>query len=46
MALACSILAAVVASAKNRSVFGWFLIGMLTGIFGLIAAVGMPARRL
>lgn len=43
--LTCGILCAVVASSKNRSWFGWLILGMLTSIFGLIAVAGMPAAE-
>lgn len=33
------IICAVVASNKGRSQFGWFLVGVLLGIFGLILAL-------
>ena len=34
-------LTAIAASARNRSGFGWFCIGLLTGLFGLIAVLVM-----
>lgn len=40
--LLCGILAAVVGSAKGRSGCGWFIVGVLAGPLGLLAAVGMP----
>lgn len=41
--LICGVLCAVVAGSKNRSSGGWFVIGCLTGILGLIAAAGVAA---
>ena len=35
----CGVLAAVIASAKHRSAFGWFLIGVLFGPLGVLAAL-------
>ena len=40
--LMCGITAAVIASSKGRSGFGWFFIGALCGIFGLIMVCAMP----
>ena len=36
------IMTAVIAGAKNRNWFGWLLIGLLFGIFGLILIACMP----
>jgi hypothetical protein len=40
--LLCGMAAAVVASAKNRSGFGWFLMGAVFGPFGLFMIAFMP----
>lgn len=40
--LTCAVLCAIVAGSKNRSTGGWFMIGLLTGVLGLIAAAGVP----
>jgi hypothetical protein len=38
----CGMLCAVVATAKGRNALGWLVLGLLTGVFGLIAVAGMP----
>jgi hypothetical protein len=40
----CGVLCATVAKSKNRGAGDWFVIGLLTGVFGLIAIVGMAPR--
>ncbi|MFQ6007497.1 MAG: hypothetical protein ACE5K8_00950, partial [Candidatus Zixiibacteriota bacterium] len=42
-AVICAILCAVVAGAKNRDTSGWAVVGLITGILGLIAIAGMPS---
>ncbi len=42
-AFACPICSAIVAGEKGRNVFGWGVIGLAFGPFGLLAAVGVPA---
>ncbi|MDF1626999.1 MAG: zinc ribbon domain-containing protein [Parvibaculaceae bacterium] len=37
--LACGLLSAFIASGKNRNPIGWFFIGAIFGVFGLIAAL-------
>ena len=44
MWLATAVLCATVAENKRRSMGGWFFTGLLTGVMGLIAIAGMPAR--
>ena len=39
--LACGILSAVVAESKGRSGLGWFLLGLVFGVFALLASVGV-----
>ena len=39
----CGGVTAIIASSKNRNWFGWLLIGLLIGIFGLILVVVLPA---
>lgn len=41
--LAFGVLAAVIASSKNRSFIGWLLLGCVFGIFALAAVAFMPA---
>ena len=41
-AIICGILSSYLADKKGYSVGGWFLVGLLFGIFGLIAAAGLP----
>jgi len=38
------IVCASIASSKNRSSFGWFIIGALTGIIGLIIIIALPKK--
>lgn len=40
--LLCAVAAAVIASAKGRSGFGWLLLGMLIGIFAVIIVACLP----
>jgi len=39
---ACAMLGAVIAGSKNRSVFGWFLLSLVFGIFAVIAVAALP----
>lgn len=41
----CAAVTAVIASSKGRSGFGWFLIGALIGIFGLILVACLPSLK-
>jgi hypothetical protein len=41
----CGFVTAVIAAAKDRSGFGWLLIGLLLGIFGVILIACMPSKR-
>lgn len=41
----CGVVTAVIASAKDRSGFGWLLIGLLLGIFGVILIACMPSNK-
>jgi Na+/melibiose symporter-like transporter len=41
--LVCAVITAVIASAKGRSGFGWFLLGAILGIFGVILIACMPS---
>ena len=41
--LAFAIGCAVVASSKNRSAIGWFLLGLLGGIISLIVVAVLPS---
>lgn len=38
-AVAC----ALIAGGKNRNVFGWFFIGLVTGVFGTLVLAFLPA---
>ena len=40
--IAMAVLCAVIASSKNRSVFGWLVAGALFGIFALVAICAVP----
>jgi len=39
----CAIVCAVIAPSKNRSAGGWFFIGLLIGVFGIVLVVVLPA---
>jgi hypothetical protein len=41
--LACPVCSAMLAVAKGRDGVTWFLIGLMFGPFGLVAAAGVPA---
>lgn len=41
----CAVFSAVIASAKDRSGFGWFVLGFLFGPFALIAVGFMPSLK-
>jgi len=38
----CGITAAVIATSKGRSFIGWLILGLLFGIFALVAVCAMP----
>lgn len=38
----CGIIAAIIASSKGRNVVGWFFVGFLLGLIGVIIAAVMP----
>ncbi len=40
MAVAC----AIVASAKNRSAFGWFFLGLFFSLISLIVVIALPSK--
>lgn len=40
--LACPICTAIVAANKQRDVALWFVLGLIFGPFGLLAAIGVP----
>jgi hypothetical protein len=42
--IGCAVLCWVVASSKGRFAGGWFLLGLVLGIFALIAIAAMPSR--
>ncbi len=44
-AILCGLLSAVVATSKNRDAVVWFGVGLLLGIFGLIASSGMATAK-
>ena len=44
-AIACSLLSGYVADSKGYNSGPWLLVGLLLGIFGLIAAAGLPLRQ-
>jgi len=40
-----AIVTAIVAGKKGRNAFGWFLIGLFTGIFGLAIALAILPKK-
>ncbi|WP_418002164.1 hypothetical protein ACNO8X_18370 [Mycobacterium sp. PDNC021] len=42
--LLCGIGSAVIAGSKNRSAFGWFVLGLLLGVFGLVIIAVLPRQ--
>lgn len=40
-----AVMAAVVAGAKDRSVFGWLLLGFVFGVFALLLVAALPSLR-
>jgi hypothetical protein len=43
--IACAIGAGAIASAKGRSGVGYFILGMVLPLIGLLIAIGMPTIR-
>jgi Na+/melibiose symporter-like transporter len=43
--LVCAIVTGIIASSKGRTGFGWFLIGCIIGIFGVILIACLPSRK-
>lgn len=43
--IVCAITAAVIAVGKGRSGFGWFIMGLLFSIFGIIMIACLPAKN-
>lgn len=41
----CGFVTAVIAAGKGRSGFGWLLVGLLLGIFGVILIACMPSLK-
>ena len=41
--LICAVVTAVIANSKGRSGAGWFCVGLLIGIFGIVLAACLPA---
>ncbi|MGR3494093.1 hypothetical protein [Citreimonas sp.] len=41
--LICAVVTAIIASSKGRSGFGWFLIGAVIGVFGIILIACLPS---
>jgi hypothetical protein len=42
--IGCAIITGVIASTKGRSGIGWFLIGAVLGIFGVVIIACLPGR--
>lgn len=42
--LAFAILSAIIGGSKGRSAIGWLLLGIVFGVFALIAVIAMPAK--
>ena len=43
--IACAIGAGAIASSKHRSFFGYFLLGFILPLIGLLIAIGMTPKR-
>ena len=43
--LVCALVTVIIAVSKGRSFFGWLLIGLILGIFGLILAAVLPSLK-
>jgi hypothetical protein len=41
--IVCAVVTAIIASSKGRSGLGWFLIGAVLGIFGIVLIACLPA---
>lgn len=41
----CGVITGIIASAKGRSGFGWFLLGCILGIFGVILIACLPSLK-
>lgn len=41
----CAVTCAIVAGSKGLNAFGWFLVGLLIGIFGVIIVCAVPAKK-
>jgi hypothetical protein len=44
--LICGVVTGMIASGKGRSGLGWFLIGCILGIFGLILVAVLPSLKM
>ena len=44
-AILCGIFSTTLAKAKERNALGWFIVGFLFGIFGLILIAGLPPMK-
>ena len=44
-AILCGIFSTILAKAKERNALGWFIVGFLFGIFGLILIAGLPPMK-
>ena len=43
--LVCAVLCAAIAAHKGRSVGGWFIVGLVFGVFGLIVAAVISSNQ-
>lgn len=43
--LLCGVASGIIASSKGRSGFGWFCLGCLIGIFGVIIIIALPSQK-
>lgn len=41
----CAVVCAIIASAKGRTGFGWFLLGLVFGIFALVLVACLPSLK-
>lgn len=43
--LVCAVVCAIIGSSKGRTGFGWFLLGLVFGIFALILVACLPSLK-
>jgi len=43
--IVCAFVAAAIASAKGRSAFGWFILGLLFSVFAVLVVLVLPSKN-